>query len=83
MLNHHARRLARRLFTLFVLVAALAALSSSPVERKAAATTSNQQTASVSSTSRSCSYETDEWGQCVMICCDRFKCVRSLCWVRK
>jgi hypothetical protein len=70
MLNRHARRL----IILFVLVAALAPLSSS-------STTPNQQ---VTSTSRSCYTGVDAYGNCIEICCyPPYGCVQNFCSGRK
>ena len=74
------KRLTRKLFTLLVLVAALAALASSPVERKAVATTPNTQAAPASRTSRTWYCErrmNDE--TCVWYCCSDSGCWESPC----
>jgi hypothetical protein len=79
MLKHHARRL----ITLSVLVAALAVLSSSPVERKALATPPNQQVVPSTPTSRGwfCVQTLDPWGNCMMVCCSETACVEFACTV--
>jgi hypothetical protein len=69
------QRLARRLIILLVLVAALAPLSSGSAERPHP---------QVSSTSRSCHYAVDEYGNCVEICCEwPSGCVQYFCSGRK
>ena len=80
MLNHHSSRLARRFSTLAVLVAALAALSYSPGERKALATTPNGQAASSANTSYECvrGFNPDT-GDCAIICCDETSCSITPC----
>ncbi len=63
------KKLTRKLFTLFVLVAALTTVASAPA----------------SSTNRGmyCMYTVDDWGHCVMVCCsDKGDCSTSPCWVR-
>lgn len=73
MLKHHAGRLARRLSTLFMLVAVLAALVASPVEA-----TRNRPNGS---TNRGpyCQREISSDGVCVEICCTGAGCMATSC----
>ncbi len=77
MLKHLSHRLSRQFFTLFMLVA-LAGLSSSHVQRQAAATNPNPQTAS-SGRAFDCVRAVDESGNCVIICCDGSGCYGTPC----
>jgi hypothetical protein len=67
MLKRHARRLALRLFGLFVLVAALAAPAFSPLGQKAKAG------------GFVCYNAIDDSGGCVIICCDDTGCTGTPC----
>jgi hypothetical protein len=73
MLKH---RLTRRLSTLFMLVAVLAAVS---VERKAVATTASHQAASSAATGTYCILAEDESGNCAILCCDNDGCSVTPC----
>jgi hypothetical protein len=79
MLKHHSRRLARRLSTLFMLVAVLTALASSPVDRKAIATTQSSQAASSATAGLRCWFKTGPSGECVMVCCGLAGCTENPC----
>jgi hypothetical protein len=68
MLKHHARRLARRLIILLALVAALAAASPGPVERKA------QAAGEICYTDFS-----PENGGCIRTCCGPGYCYSEQC----
>jgi hypothetical protein len=74
MLKHHAGRLTRRLSTLLMLVAVLAALVSSPVARESNA-------ARAGSTNRGpyCQREITWDGACVEICCTGAGCTATAC----
>lgn len=79
MLKHHAARLARRLSILFMFVAVLVALASSPVARKAIAATQSSQAASSATAKLRCWFTTDASGQCVMVCCGIAGCTENPC----
>jgi hypothetical protein len=73
MLKHHAGRIARRLSTLFMLVAVFAALASSPVE--AAKNRPNGST----NKGPFCEREISPEGFCVEICCTGSGCMATSC----
>ena len=77
MLSHDARRLARRLFTLLVLLAALAAATYGPAERTALAATCEQCEINYNACVTSCGDPAPS--ACLFFCQNRYNRCLSTC----